>query len=67
MSGEHEKVFLWPDNAVHLLIYLYREKKEEFPVGFKRHNILWKEITTMMEETKQNYNLLSGQQCLLGI
>jgi len=38
------KDFSWPDNAVHLLLELYREREEEFLSGFKRHNILWTEM-----------------------
>jgi len=56
------KSFSWPENAVLLLLELYREREEEFLLGFKRHNVLWKEIAVAMKETNEKYNL-TGQQC----
>ncbi|XP_071642237.1 uncharacterized protein [Temnothorax longispinosus] len=61
-SDDLGKNFSWPDSAVFLLIDLYREKEEEFLLGFKRHNTLWAEIATMMKQTNHKYNL-SGLQC----
>ncbi|KYN00247.1 hypothetical protein ALC62_08993 [Cyphomyrmex costatus] len=56
------KNFMWPDNAVYLLLELYQEKEEMFNSSFKKHNILWKEIATSMRETNNSYNV-TGQQC----
>ncbi|KYQ57307.1 hypothetical protein ALC60_03736 [Trachymyrmex zeteki] len=56
------KNFMWPDNAVYLLLELYQEKEEMFNTSFKKHNILWKEIAASMRETSNIYNV-TGQQC----
>ena len=62
-SGEAtDKQFLWPDNAVFLLIDLYREHEAAFSAGFTRSNVLWAEIAQLMNRNITNYTL-TAQQC----
>ncbi|XP_076278278.1 uncharacterized protein LOC143208084 [Lasioglossum baleicum] len=56
----NSKGFTWPDVAVLLLIDIYREKENEFKNGIQRHNQIWKQIATELQEA--NYPV-SGLQC----
>ncbi|XP_036143317.1 glutamic acid-rich protein-like [Monomorium pharaonis] len=57
-DGETES-FNWPDKAVMLFFELYRERQQEFTVGLKRHNKIWAEIASELQNS--NYNVSAVQ------
>lgn len=58
-NDDEKETFTWPEKAVLLFLELYRERENEFTSGLKRHNKLWSEIASELQQS--NYNVSAVQ------
>ncbi|XP_011170490.1 trihelix transcription factor GTL1 [Solenopsis invicta] len=60
-ENEPETTFTWPEKAVMLFLELYREQEHEFTTGLKRHNKIWSEIATELQNSNYNVSKIQVQ------
>lgn len=58
-DNDEKETFTWPEKAIMLFLELYRERELEFISGLKRHNKLWSEIASELQNS--NYNVSAVQ------